>query len=110
VSRASSPSCWQQQTPQYLWIGCADSRVPANELVACCRVSCSCTATWPTWWCPLDLNALSVIQYAVDHCRCATSSWSATPTAAACARRCATCAPGLVDNWLRHVQDVRDRT
>ena len=41
----------QIQAPKYLWIGCADSRVPANQIVGLDPANCLSTAMWPTWWC-----------------------------------------------------------
>ncbi len=98
-----------QQEPQYLWIGCADSRVPANELVDLLPGELFVHRNVANVVVHSDLNCLSVIQYATDmlrvrhvivvgHSRCGG-------VAAAMNNRRA----GLVDNWLRHVQDVRDR-
>jgi len=98
----------QQQHPQYLWIGCADSRVPANELVGLLPGELFVHRNVANLLVHSDLNALSVIQYAVDalqvnhiivvgHSNCGGVRAAMTNQRA-----------GLVDNWLRHVQDVRD--
>jgi carbonic anhydrase len=97
-----------QQTPQYLWIGCADSRVPANELVGLLPGELFVHRNVANLMVHSDLNALSVIQYAVDvlqvrHVIVVGHSNCSGVRAAMTNRRA-----GLVDNWLRHVKDVRD--
>lgn len=98
-----------QQNPQYLWIGCADSRVPANELVDLLPGELFVHRNVANVVAHGDLNCLSVVQFATDvlqvkhiivvgHSRCGGVS------AALEGRRV-----GLADNWLHYVQDVRDR-
>ena len=99
----------QQQTPQYLWIGCADSRVPANELVDLLPGELFVHRNVANLVVHTDLNALSVIQYAVDamkvmHVIVVGHSNCGGVRAALTNQRV-----GLADNWLRHVQDVRDQ-
>ena len=96
-----------QQTPQYLWIGCADSRVPANDLVGLLPGELFVHRNVANLLVHTDLNALSVVQDAVDvlnveHIIVVGHSNCGGVRAALHNRRA-----GLVDNWLRHVQDVR---
>ncbi len=98
-----------QQAPQYLWIGCADSRVPANELVDLQPGEVFVHRNVANVVAHGDLNCLSVIQFAADviqvrHIMVVGHSRCGGVTAALEGRRV-----GLADNWLRYVQDVRER-
>jgi carbonic anhydrase len=95
-----------QQAPRYLWIGCSDSRVPANEIVGLLPGEMFVHRNVGNVVVHTDLNCLSVLQFAVDvlriehvivcgHYGCGgvRAAWSAAPL-------------GLIENWLRHIQDV----
>lgn len=97
-----------QQSPRYMWLGCSDSRVPANELVDLLPGELFVHRNVANLLVHSDLNALSVIQYAVDvlgvqHIIVVGHSQCGGVRAALLGQRA-----GLVDNWLRHVQDIRD--
>jgi len=98
-----------QQSPRYLWIGCADSRVPANEIVGLLPGELFVHRNVANVVVHTDLNCLSVLQFAVEvlnvehvivcghhGCGGVRAAFSGTSV-------------GLSDNWLRHVQDVHER-
>lgn len=111
--KAQDPDFFQtlskQQSPEYLWVGCSDSRVPANDIVRLMPGQLFVHRNVANVVVHTDLNCLSVIQYAVDVLKvkhiivCGHYGCGGVKAAMDNSRL------GLIDNWLRHVQDVRHK-
>ena len=99
----------QQQAPKYLWIGCSDSRVPANQIMGLAPGEVFVHRNIANVVVHTDLNSLSTIQFAVDLLKVehilVVGHYGCSGVISALRRS----RVGLADNWLRHVQDVHEK-
>ena len=99
----------RQQAPKYMWIGCADSRVPANEITGLDPGEVFVHRNVANLVVHSDLNALSTIQFAVEHLKVRHIMVVGHYGCAGVKAALLGTRIGLADNWLRHLQDVRMR-
>ncbi|TSE33598.1 carbonate dehydratase [Tepidimonas taiwanensis] len=99
----------QQQSPRYMWIGCSDSRVPANQITGLEPGEVFVHRNVANVVVPTDLNCLSTIQYAVDMLRVEHLMVVGHYGCGGVQAALEGIRVGLADNWLRHVRDVADR-
>lgn len=98
-----------QQKPKYMWIGCSDSRVPANQITGLEPGEVFVHRNVANVVVPTDLNCLSTIQYAVDQLRIEHLMVVGHYGCGGVLAALEGIRVGLADNWIRHVADVRDR-
>ncbi|MDA8453810.1 carbonate dehydratase [Acidovorax sp. GBBC 3334] len=98
-----------QQKPRYMWVGCSDSRVPANQITGLEPGEVFVHRNVANVVVPTDLNCLSTIQYAVDQLLVEHLMVVGHYGCGGVRAALEDIRVGLADNWIRHVKDVRDR-
>ncbi|MDP2769795.1 MAG: carbonate dehydratase [Giesbergeria sp.] len=99
----------EQQKPRYMWVGCSDSRVPANQITGLEPGEVFVHRNIANVVVPTDLNCLSTIQYAVDQLHVQDLMVVGHYGCGGVLAALQDLRVGLADNWIRHVKDVRDR-
>ncbi len=98
-----------QQKPRYMWVGCSDSRVPANQITGLEPGEVFVHRNVANVVVPTDLNCLSTVQYAVDQLKVEHLMVVGHYGCGGVLAALEDIRVGLADNWIRHVKDVRDR-